>query len=453
MFRRPVAALCVAALSLLPGALTSVAQASVPPLSTVTVHGFLTRSATDSDLLVVNYTVTAQGAGTVTNAQLSTAVFPGTPVDLSTVRLDDAPVPSGTITVADTAMTVRIGLGADSVNGGMLGNRSYLLSYEQRRPTSATPNASTSATLTFTRTGQRGSVTSNILPLMHPDLVLSVPPGSGENHSAPLGTGRTAGYAANLTNRGGPADAVTLTIALPAGLRLESGAVRVGFDNNPDGVERQLPCTHGVGAVVTCQVGPVAHNTHATLVVPVTAMPRGKPGTTGTFHVSVAPTNEPDQKPADNSLAGHVSFTGIAVLHVWLTPSATRVPVGRSVTIAVHIRNDGPQAASDTLGVLITDAAKFRLVKITTNKKVTGPEFRVVVLPAPFGSIIGWNVATLAAHHTATAQLTMKATAVGNARIEFFGNSSAGDPRCDSGSGPCGESAALTLHAVRATRG
>lgn len=455
MFRR-LAACSVALIGLVAGLVIPAAHASEPPPSVLTVHGFLTRPSADENLLLVNYTITVQGGGRLMNAQLKTKVYPSTPVDVSSVQVDGTTVPSGTVTQGGSAMTIRIGLGADSVNGGLLGNGSYLVSYEQRRPTraQAPADAATSAMLTFSRDGQPGSVASNSLPLTHPDFVLSIPPNSGEDKAAFLGTGRTAGYGAALTNRGGPASAATLTLRLPTGLRLDiaDGVERVDFDKSGAGTVTEVSCAHGGSAVVTCPIGAVAHGADILLLIPVTATATGKPGTYGTFHLSVKPTNEPDQKASDNALFGRVKFTGIAVLRLSLKASATKVPVGKSVKITVRVHNNGPQAAGETFGILLADTAHFRVTKFSTSKKVPGPEYQIIAAPPSIGGIVAWNAGTIAAHHTATATLTLKAKSVGTTHVEFFGQSDAGDPGCDSESGPCGEDTTVTLHAIKAKK-
>jgi hypothetical protein len=448
---RAVAAVIASGL-VVSGLEVSQAQAGVAPPSLATVHGFLTTvSTSDPDLLVVNYTVTVQGQA-LTAAQLTTTTFASAPVDPATVQIDGVTAPSATVTRTSTKMTVRLGTGADAGNGGSLGVGSYLVSYQQQRPTGVSPNASTTATLNFNRGGIPGSTTSNTVALEHPDITLTIPRGSGEDKAALLGTGRTVGYAAYLRNRGATADAATLTLSLPTGLRVDTleGIVRLDLSSGGDGNESLVKCKNQLTPTVTCTLGQVTHGTESVLLVPLVATRTAKPGTRGAFHLTVTPNGEPDQNPGDNSLSARVKFTGIARLKATLISPVTKVAVGSKVTVKVRIKNLGPQPARYGYGIVSTGSRHFVISKFITKRRPTsGP--RTVREPAPpeYGDVLEWNVGTIGAHSTAYARMVLTAKSAGKSLVEFLSGSAAGDPACDSGFGKCRALASLKLVAVK----
>lgn len=421
----------------LPG--LSNASASVAPAAVVIVTGFLTTPTSDPDLLMVNYTVTVQGEQ-LTGAALSTRTFASVPVDTSTVQVDGSPVAPAAITQSSGSMKVQL---------GTLGAGSYLVSYDQRRPTHEGRDVSTSATLT----SNHATVHSNALALTHPDLSLRIPKGSGEDHAAYLGTGRMAAYGAVLRNAGAAADDAILTIRFSTGVRLDyvDGVARLELGKGGTGTVDDVTCADQASAVVTCHLGAVEHGTRSVLLVPVVATRGGKAGTRGTFHISVAPAGEPDQSSTDNALTGRVRFTGIARLHCKLIAPHRTVPVGSTLTVRLRIHNAGPQPAGFAYG-LVASGKHFVITKFTTTRRPRHlrPVQRIAA-PAQFGSVIQWNAGLIGAHHTASARMVLSAKSVGSSRVQFYGMSAAGDPGCDSGSGRCHALTTLKLRAVKRT--
>jgi hypothetical protein len=437
---------------LLAGFAAPSAQATVAPTSLVTVDGFLTTvSSSNPDLLVVNYTVTVQG-DPLTDAQLTTKTFPSAPVDPGTVQVDGAAPPSPAISQSAKSMTVRIGTGADATNGGSLGVGSYLVSYQQQRPSGGSSNAATSATLAFDRAGTPATVTSGPVALTHPDLSLTIPAKSGEDKAAYLGTGRIAGFGAYLKNRGASTDAATLTLTLPDGLRLDTvdGVERISVGRDDAEFGSSLRCTNALTATVTCALGAVLHGTESVLLIPVVATHLAKPGTRGTFHVAVAADGEPDQDASNNALSGRVKFTGIAHLEFSMATKHTTVQVGKTANVRLRIHNQGPEPASMTFGITMTDSAHFAITKLTTKRHPkSGPSSILLPIPAKFGSALAWNVGYIPSGHMAYAELTLKAKSVGTSVLEFEGASTAADPPCDAGSKSCAAQTSLKLHAVK----
>jgi hypothetical protein len=428
------------------------ADASPAPTSLVSVDGFLTTvSSSDPDLLVVNYTVTVQGEG-VTDAKLVTGTFASAPVDPTTVQVDGTAAPSPTITQTPGQMTIRLGTGADATNGGALSIGSYLVSYQQQRPTGVSKSAATSATVSFTRAGQPGSVTSNSVALTHPDITLRIPARSGEDRAALLGTGRIAAYGAYLGNRGATAAAATLTLTLPDGLRLDTidGVQRIDFTKNGDGADVPVKCTHTLSATVTCDLSAIPHAVDSVLLVPVIATKSAKPGTRSAFHLRITPNGEPDQDPSNNALTGRVKFTGIARLKCSLISRVTKVEVGKKVTVKVRIHNLGPQPAGYAYGIVISNSRHFVISKFLTNRHPkSGRKFVRIPAPPELGSVLQWNAGSIGAHSTAYARLILTAKSVGESLVQFFGDSAAGNPGCDTGFGNCRALDTLTLHAVK----
>ena len=413
------------------------ASATVAPASVVAVTGFLTTPSSDPDLVTVNYTVTVQGEQ-LSGAALATRTFASVPVDTSTVRVDGSPVAAGAITRSPISMKVQL---------GTLGSGAYLVSYNQRRPTREGRDASTGATLT----SDHATVVSKPLALTHPDLSLSMPKGSGEDHAAYLGTGRLAAYGAVLKNAGAAADDVILTVRFSTGVRLDyvDGVARLELGNGGTGTPDDITCADQARAVVTCHLGAVAHGSRSVLLIPVVATRAGKAGTRGTFRIGVAPAGEPDQSGADNALTGRVRFTGIARLHCRLIAAHRTVTVGSTVTVRLRIHNAGPQPAGFTYG-LVASGKHFVIKKfITTRRPRHQRPVQRITAPAQYGTVIQWNAGLIGAHHTASARMILTAKSVGSSRVEFYGTSAAADPSCDGGPGRCHALTTLKLRAVK----
>ena len=125
-------------------------------------------------------------------------------------------------------------------------------------------------------------------------------------------------------------------------------------------------------------------------------------------------------------------FTGIARLHTELLARTTKVQVGKTLPVRLHITNNGPQPAGLHNRPLDCRRHHFAITKLTTKRHPkSGPVFQRVPVPPRLGSIIEWNAGKIAPHTTAYARIIVKAKSVGTSRLQFLGESDAGDPGCD----------------------
>ena len=432
--------LCLAALVAGVLSVATPASAATPP--TVRIVGAAHPGTTADAPVMISYTITVTGK--IANVQLDTGVFDSAPVDVSGVQVNGTTVPSGTVSVSGRTMTIRLGFGADSVNGGYLADQTVVVTYPQLHPTDAGKYPTTSGSLYFNVDGNYSSVNSAVLVLADPDLVVTAPDESGV---APLGTGRTAGFGAVIANPGATSTTTTVHVTLPAGLRVDPqyGVLRYN-DETGNGI--RLSCS-GPARALSCAFGEVAHGAHEQVIVPVQATSAAKIGSIGSFSVSAVPTGRADQDLSNNTVSARVRYTGIAVLHFALTPAARKVKVGSTDRIRLSVRNDGPQPAVLTLGLAVVQPQHFTITGYSTNRNVPGPDMFRIEIGSTLGGVIAWNAGTIAAHRTVTAQVTVKAVSAGAAQILFYGDSEAANPSCDGQTPRCATLATVTLTAVK----
>ncbi len=468
--------------SLIAMALPGLGTASAVPVATVTITGATPAVVTGPATATLNYTITVTGIA-VEAAVLTTTEPEGVQAEPLSVKINDVAAPVGTVSANTPGLTIRLGVGADTTNGGHLGVGAYLVSFQIAVPAGLPSNASASAALAFTRDTTPGSAASNSVPLVAPDLVLSLPPDSGEDRVLPLGTGQTGFYDAELTNPGADAAASTLTITVPTGLVVDTSNNPVTRDDHwqtDDGSDAvSLACEPPSGGQVTCVLGAVPHGVDALVEVPLLATPAGIPGTQVNFSLNVAADAGTDQNPDDNTLDATLRFTGIAVLVYTLTPSASKTTIGDTVSVTTSVRNDGPQPADETVALAITDSAEdFKIVSFSGNttppqplalaareSQLNGTGFnrqpaaaatatatRAITTANPAGTGVVWFIGTIPAHTTVTATLQLRALAVGKAQLAFLGGSDAGNPACDdpTSDAQCRQFTQITLTAVSA---
>ncbi len=464
--------------SLITMALPGLGAASAAPVATVTITGSAPAAVPGPATATLTYTITVTGSA-VDAAVLATTEPEGVQSQPTSVKINGGDAPPETVSVDAPGLTIRLGDGADATNGGHLDVGDYLVSFQIDVPAGLPSEATASATLAFTGNATPGRAASNPVPLVAPDLALSLPPDSGEDHVLPLGTGQTGFYDAELTNPGADAAASTLTITVPTGLVVDTSNNSVTRDDNwqtGDGSDTVLlDCEPPSGGQVTCVLGAVAHGVDSLLEVPVLATPAGIPGTQAGFSVSVIADAGTDQNPDDNTLNATLRFTGIAVLVYTLTPSASKITIGDTVSVTTSVRNDGPQPADETVALAITDSATdFKIVNFSGNTTPPQPlslaaretlldgaglnhgpaaaPTRAITTADPAGTGVVWFIGTIPAHTTATATLKLRAVAAGKAQLAFLGGSDAGNPACDNPTtdAQCRQFTQITLTAVSA---
>jgi hypothetical protein len=460
-------------------ALAGTAAADVPP---ITVSGVAALAQLPGPGTVTfTYTLTVSGSP-ATAVVITTAQDPLLPADIASIRFDGVTVPADTVTAAAPNFTLRAGGGASAGTGGTLSVGAHTLTFTGH--SSSTAPAQASSTLAVT--SDQGTVTSSpvLVALNQPDLALSLPADSGEDLPAALGTGDSIAFDAELRNLGAPS-AGTLTITLPAGLALGSDGVYLYADESAyeEGAGTPLPCTGGVGTV-TCSLDTVSTTGQGEppiLEVDLTATSAGKPGTSATFTVSVAPTTGTDLDPSNNSVRATIEFTGVADLSFAITPDKETVQIGHKATLTLHVTNHGPQKAPMTIGISLLDGIDRFVVTdfdgATTPPGLTGLSRTAAIrtarqnlaaasprgvhvdrlaaaaatgtaTPSPYGVL--WFVGDLAPGATATAHLTVLAKAKGTAHLLLFAGSGAADPGCVSDEDLC-QPAEATLTAVKAS--
>lgn len=422
------------------------------PAADVRVSGIVTTPAAAGEL-EVDYTVTV--AGTPVDGVVLTSAQPdGATADPAGVAVNGTAVDPATVTAAADTLVVRLGTGADATTGGTLAVGAYLVSMDVADPATLPVTSTVSAEVDYTRAGVAGSATSAPVALGEPDLVATLPAWAGETGVLPLGTGNIGDFAVGVTNRGADSTAGTLTITLPTGLTVDlAAAVLRGEGSTPDALlfgGAPLPCA-SAGDTVTCALGALAHSEHIVLDIPLKAVAGPAPDSIGTFTAAATPDDLPDSSPTDNGVSARFRFTGIAQLRVAAVPVRHRVRVGRSVTVHLTVTNNGPQAAQQTIGVVLSGSAKhFAITSFSGRRLASGSGS---LLPDDPKRSAVWNIGTLASGHTIGARLVLKARSAGTVRILFSSASDAGDPKCGTvGSRGCQENTVVALTAVAAPK-
>lgn len=300
-----------------------------------------------------------------------------------------------------------------------------------------------------------------------PDLSLALPPDSGEDQPASLGTGADIYFDAELRNVGA-AGAAHLTITLPTGLALGADGVVLYADQAAyDAFNGTTLTCSGTTGTVTCPLGTVAATGATTdpplIEVDLLATPDGVAGTSATFTVAVAPDSGADATPSDDQVQATIDFTGIADLSFAITPSRSRVVVGRTTTLTLTVTNHGPQPATDAIALSMLDNDSFDITGFdgATTPPGTSPLARTMralpvrrlaarmhaALPgsgfsstpsagsstgggSTSGAGLFWFPGTIPSGGAVTAHLTVKAIKVGTTQVGLIALSTASDPDC-----------------------
>jgi hypothetical protein len=305
-----------------------------------------------------------------------------------------------------------------------------------------------------------------------PDLVLALPPDSGEEGVLPLGPDEDGDFEAILTNTGAAAAASTLTITLPVGLTVdqEFGVYRDDqyLDDDDDGGV-QLDCTTVSASTITCVLGAVAGGANTLLDIPVTPTPAAVVGTVGRFTVGALADTGLDADPADNTVSASVLFAGIAHIKATLSSPTTRVVVGKSIKVTATISNAGPQPALNASGFVGLEATHFTITGFTgtqlglesptvvrdaaavhADQKVAAGAKKAPIVTTAGVQIVLWDAGTIAAGRSISAVITLRAVSPGRDLLALLSGSDAEDPPCeDFGSeAACQNTAELALTAI-----
>jgi hypothetical protein len=432
-----------------------------PIVSVVGAAAVPTQPGTDE----LTYTI-AIGNGPIDAVVLHAHQPQGLTADPTTVVVDGAPAPAGTVTQAGAGLTVRLGAGADTTDGGTLATGNHTVTFDFTVPTLPNGAASSYAVVDYTSNGQAHEARSTPVSLSIPDLMLTKPNGSGESRILPLGSGVDADFEAILTNGGGDAPAATLTITLPAGLTVDR-TLGVYRDDDYRGVGdvggHRLDCTAKAN-VVSCALGAVDAGANALLDIPVLAQKSAPVGKVGTFVVNALADNGLERTPANNTVRGSVRYTGIAHLVSSFRPAKLSVVVGKKGKLVATVVNRGPNPALKALGLVALRNGRFSIVGFSGGQLSLGAAGGMGLLArAHWGArshgtsptaaatasgtpIVLWNVGTIAPGKSAKTTITLKALAKGSDDLLLIAASLAGDPACQSDTNPVNCKSAVFAH-------
>ena len=248
----------------------------------------------------------------------------------------------GVATLTAGALTLRVGTGADAMQGGRLAiGASTIVTYSMRVNADTGDGAiltndyrvaGTAATSGFAVTGvsneTRVTVVADTADLA---IVKSVSPST-------LTAGQTATYTLRVSNAGpGSADSVDVTDSIPAGLTLISAT----------GAE--WSCAETAPSIRCTQPNLPAGAEAPPIVVTVTVAEAAVAGSmTNTATVS---SDTPDPDPSDNTSTRQTPIVRSADLAISKSHEGNAIP-GESITYTIGTRNEGPSVAT---GIVVDD--------------------------------------------------------------------------------------------------
>ena len=216
----------------------------------------------------------------------------------------------------------------------------------------------------------------------------------------PISAGGILSYSISITNNGPiPATGVVVQDTLPSTMNLAFIKFSQGSCSN-------------LGNVVTCNLGDLAAGDTATVIL------KAVPTTAGTYTNSASVSaSEPDLALANNqaSVTTTVTPAMVADLSVTMTDAPDPVLSGQLLTYTVFVTNNGPLTAT---GVVLTNTlpggANFVLANSSQGSGVVA------------GSVLFFNLGTLAAGSGATATIVVRPGGVGS--LTNTANAAANEP-------------------------
>lgn len=298
--------------------------------------------------------------------------------------------------------------------------------------------------------------------------VICLPAGSGEDHPAPLGTGDTLEFVAQVVNNGPAVADADVVIVLPAGVRLAAHDPVTRYEDwwsdDFDGDGTALDCATGVDPpTVTCATGALAHG--ANIVVEIDLVPTDAAvfGTSGALTVGLtAAQGQPEF--ASTTVGATIDHTGTAHLVVTITPMSVKVTVGQHTDLVGTIHNAGPNPAPNAAAIGLSlpdgdfDDSHFQITNSAPLPDPDGAPLDVQIRPAAAAgasddSGIGyWPVGTIAPGASAAVTVTVKAVSAGSDQLIFGAGSDAGDPTCAKDGAGCQDAVVADLTAVVVAR-
>lgn len=448
----------------------SSASAVASSTATVTLTGSAPATATGPGTVDFRYSVATPDA--LTAVILQTAQDTLLPVQPGSVTLDGAPVPTVDIQLAGQDLAIHI---------AALAAGTHVVAFSATVPTTAGITSS-AATLTYLDVSAPGAgpVTSApvTVAINEPDLVVHTTAFSGllgdntDPGTLRLGTLGAGAIEALVTNNGTAATPATLELNLPPNTVFEGAGSADGSDIN---------CTTDPTNAqhVSCPLGTLGRGGSAIVDIDLSTSDNPPVGTaeSATISAQVTGTVLTDAHLADNSTVTTIDYIGAAHLSHRVTTPTTKITVGKTGTLTVTVTNDGPQAAPNTVGMIMLQNDDFAIVNfdgpqlpaslLDGASSGSGPgtatvsgtaiaagsafarrdsalrqlhaatmhRFAASGSPAPTAAAsaspgVLWNIGSLAAGRSSTAHLTLKALKPGGMQIAVVALSDAGDPVC-----------------------
>jgi hypothetical protein len=419
---------CAATACLLMSAGAVTLAGSADAVAPLTVTGSVSAPTHGPGTATFSYQIVVPSA--VDATVFTTHQDPTLPASASGVTLDNAPVPAGQIIAAGGDITVQTGATpADGLAAG-----THVIAFTA--PVGTAPAATSStAMLSWTIGGVPDSASSApvTLAVNQIDLRTILTPDEGEDQLGFLGTGADLEFDVDVENIGYGSPDSQLELDLPVGLALGQDGVVRDEDGSP------LTCAPDPANAqhLICDLGTLTHTTFAddpTLDIDLVATPAARVGATVAITATASPKagEGTDINPANDSATAHIKFAGSAALTYTVTPAEKKVELGASTTVKLTVHNSGPQPTGETIAFSVLIGDNFTITGFTGNTTppadLGGPAGGAALAAAPTGVI--WFAGNIAAGHSASAILTIKATKLGTTQVGLLGFSEASDPNC-----------------------
>ncbi|HTZ42812.1 MAG TPA: hypothetical protein VMB79_03045 [Jatrophihabitans sp.] len=396
--------------------------------------------------ITYSYTVTLPSAvdATVFTTRQDAAV----PAATTGVLLDGVAVPAGQVS-RPSSIDIAVQTGASPADGLAAGTHTF--SFTSTIGSAVSADTSSTATLSWTRSGVPGSVTSApvAVAVNAPDVAVALTPGSGEDQVGFLGTGQDVVLAVDVANLGYGNPHATLHLLLPAGMRLGSDGI------SRDGDGSSLTCTADPADShrISCPLGVLVAGSTAdpTLDLDLTTEPNEPIGSLATVTVSAEPDpgEGTDSNPANNAVSAQVEYTGSARLDYTVHAASNRVPVGSRTTVRLTVHNAGPQAAPSTIAFGVVVGDQFEITGFSGRMTPPAGQQKASLNTARLGRIVSsdslaagatdagtggsavlWFAGDIPAGQSVSATLTITARTPGTAQVGILAISGAADPNC-----------------------
>ncbi len=325
-------------------------------------------------------TVTNTGSFDATNTILSVALTNlGTPTN---IEINGSPA-AARATTAPNLLTVRLGVGANAVNGGTVTpGAEFQITFDApvvAVPGGMPPLAQTSATIAFGNGGtSNGPVTAQIAILARPNIALSIATTPPQTTPVPRNTDITYVISAMNAVDVATATGVVVSFPIPEETTFVSAVASAG-STTPTG---------GPGGPITTTFATVAAGSTSTLtvVVRVNANAVQDPGPDNDINATASATYGPGMPSAAGASAAHeISVAELGITNTLNDENGgTQLVVGEVVNGLVRVTNTGTSISANTV------------VTVTLNSNLGPPtNVRIDGTPAGVRATTAGNVLTV----------------------------------------------------------